>query len=107
MDDVIDCGIKQFSWPGRYQQISDRNHQWFLDRAHTELSVRYAAEWFVERVIEHSRLIHSQIKIRLTAFLLIFKKVMPNFGENSMPLQQYHAREQLRELYIKLEQLEI
>lgn len=43
-------GIEQFSWPGRYQQINDRNCQWFLDGAHNELSLRHAVEWFTEIV---------------------------------------------------------
>jgi folylpolyglutamate synthase len=48
IDDDINLGIEQFSWPGRYQQINERNCQWFLDRAHNELSLRYAVEWLVE-----------------------------------------------------------
>lgn len=45
-------GIEKFSWPGRYHQIVDGNHQWFLDGAHNELSVQKAAQWFVETTSE-------------------------------------------------------
>jgi folylpolyglutamate synthase len=31
MEDNITRGIELFSWPGLYQQINDRNCQWFLD----------------------------------------------------------------------------
>lgn len=55
IDDDIICGIEQFSWPGRYQQINDRNCQWFLDGAHNESSLRYAVEWFAERVTESQK----------------------------------------------------
>lgn len=53
MEDDIIQGIEQFSWPGRYQQINERNCQWFLDGAHNESSVRYAVEWFAEMAIEN------------------------------------------------------
>ena len=55
MKDVPTCGIEQFSWPGRYQQIKDRNCHWFLDGAHNELSVKYAAQWFAENVSENQK----------------------------------------------------
>ncbi|KAK2797614.1 hypothetical protein FQN50_009127 [Emmonsiellopsis sp. PD_5] len=45
---TIARGIEQFSWPGRYQQISDQHCRWFLDGAHNEISLRYAVEWFAE-----------------------------------------------------------
>ncbi|KAL8775366.1 MAG: hypothetical protein Q9209_000374 [Squamulea sp. 1 TL-2023] len=45
-------GIKQFSWPGRFQHIVDGNYQWFLDGAHNELSIQKAAQWFVETTLE-------------------------------------------------------
>ena len=55
MKDVLTRGIEQFSWPGRYQQINDRNCQWFLDGAHNELSVQYAVQWFAETVSENQK----------------------------------------------------
>jgi len=55
MEDIITRGIEQFSWSGRYQQIKERNFQWFLDGAHNELSLRYAVEWFAERVTKNQK----------------------------------------------------
>ena len=52
MKDIRTRGVELFSWSGRYQQINDRNCQWFLDGAHTELSVQYAVEWFAETASE-------------------------------------------------------
>ena len=50
MKDILYCGIEQFSWPGRYQQITEHEYEWFLDGAHTELSLRYAVQWFAAAV---------------------------------------------------------
>jgi folylpolyglutamate synthase len=55
MKDIPIRCIEQFFWPGRYQQINDRNCQWFLDGAHNELSVQYAVQWFAETVSEHQK----------------------------------------------------
>lgn len=44
----IDAGVKQWSWPGRFQVLSRDRTTWFLDAAHNEMSVALAAEWFVE-----------------------------------------------------------
>ncbi|PVH86704.1 putative tetrahydrofolylpolyglutamate synthase [Cadophora sp. DSE1049] len=41
-------GIRQFSWPGRFQIVMDNQFQWFLDGAHNEMSMSIAAEWFLE-----------------------------------------------------------
>ena len=41
-------GISQFSWPGRFQLVVEKNFLWFLDGAHNEMSVVKAAEWFIE-----------------------------------------------------------
>lgn len=49
--DVVQ-GIEQFSWLGRFHQIYEGNHQWFLDGAHNELSVQVAARWFVKTALE-------------------------------------------------------
>ncbi|KAK2623513.1 hypothetical protein QTJ16_007067 [Diplocarpon rosae] len=43
-------GIKHFSWPGRFHQITQGEHEWYLDIAHNELSLRAATEWFVDAV---------------------------------------------------------
>ena len=55
MEDNITRAIKQFSWPGRYQQINEQNRQWFLDGAHNELGLRYAVEWFAEMATENQK----------------------------------------------------
>jgi folylpolyglutamate synthase len=45
-DDVLE-GIRRFSWPGRFQVVSEHNNMWFLDGAHNEMSVKIAAKWFM------------------------------------------------------------
>ena len=49
----ISMGVQQFFWIGRFQHITQGRHQWFLDGAHNELSVRNAAEWFAEVVVQN------------------------------------------------------
>ena len=49
----ISMGVQQFFWIGRFQHITQGCHQWFLDGAHNELSVRNAAEWFAEVVVRN------------------------------------------------------
>lgn len=44
----IDQGLSQFSWPGRFQLVIDRQFQWYLDSAHNDISVGMAAEWFLK-----------------------------------------------------------
>lgn len=39
-------GVEQWSWPGRFEIISQDNRTWCLDAAHNELSVAIAAKWF-------------------------------------------------------------
>ncbi|RSL87899.1 hypothetical protein CEP52_015371 [Fusarium oligoseptatum] len=41
-------GIRQFSWPGRFQHVIEDKFNWFLDGAHNEMSVVKAAEWFID-----------------------------------------------------------
>ena len=48
-------GIQGFSWLGRFQLIRDGNCLWFLDGAHNKLSVKKAAQWFVETSTELQR----------------------------------------------------
>lgn len=48
-------GVERFFWPGRFQHILDGNHQWFLDGAHNELSLRQAAQWFASSVKKMQR----------------------------------------------------
>ena len=55
MEYNIARGIEQFSWPGRYQQINERNYQWFLDGAHNESSLRCAVEWFAETATKNQK----------------------------------------------------
>ena len=42
----IKSGVEDFFWPGRFHQIVEGDHQWFLDGAHNDLSVLKAAQWF-------------------------------------------------------------
>ena len=51
----ISMGVQQFFWIGRFQHIIQKRHQWFLDGAHNELSVRNAAEWFAETAVQNQR----------------------------------------------------
>jgi folylpolyglutamate synthase len=51
--DDIRQGAEQFNWRGRFQQVIHGNHTWFLDGAHNEMSVPYAAQWFAEVVAEN------------------------------------------------------
>lgn len=48
LTECINCGIQRFDWPGRYQQIEEGNHRWFLDGAHNELGLATAVSWFAE-----------------------------------------------------------
>lgn len=41
-------GVERFNWIGRFQQIVHGDHSWFLDGAHNEMSVQYAAQWFAD-----------------------------------------------------------
>ena len=47
-------GVEAFTWIGRFQQIIQGNHTWFLDGAHNEMSVPYTAQWFAD-VTQESR----------------------------------------------------
>jgi folylpolyglutamate synthase len=65
----VQRGIEQFSWPGRFQVLSEGTFQWFLDGAHNEMSVAKAAEWFVEmsqmqRYVLHSSTLPSVVSKR-------------------------------------------
>ncbi|GAB1208184.1 hypothetical protein APSETT445_006925 [Aspergillus pseudonomiae] len=44
----IDRGIMAFEWPGRYQQIKEGRHSWFLDGAHNDSGLSTAVSWFAE-----------------------------------------------------------
>ena len=48
----ITQAAKAFLWPGRFQLITDKARQWFLDGAHNEMSVLVAAQWFFEAAYE-------------------------------------------------------
>ena len=47
LDDIIE-GIQAFTWPGRFQSMSDGKLLWFLDGAHNEFSLRKCAQWFAQ-----------------------------------------------------------
>ena len=49
--DVIQAKRRCF-WPGRFQQIVEGKHEWFLDGAHNEMSLIEAARWFSETTVE-------------------------------------------------------
>ncbi|OAL52642.1 putative folylpolyglutamate synthetase [Pyrenochaeta sp. DS3sAY3a] len=49
--------ISQFSWPGRFQLLSEGVYHWFLDGAHNEMSVDKAAQWFIENSQEYRCLV--------------------------------------------------
>ena len=51
----VKAGVEGFFWPGRFHQITDGSHQWFLDGAHNDLSVLKAAEWFAAAAPEAQR----------------------------------------------------
>ena len=44
----IQSGLDNFFWLGRFQQINEGPHQWFLDGAHNESSIPHAAHWFAD-----------------------------------------------------------
>ncbi|PMD32438.1 FolC bifunctional protein [Hyaloscypha variabilis F] len=44
--DIIE-GIRQWSWPGRFQIEVEGPNTWYLDGAHNDISLRAAAEWFL------------------------------------------------------------
>ncbi|KAL4725736.1 hypothetical protein ACLX1H_007889 [Fusarium chlamydosporum] len=43
----ISQGVCQFSWPGRFQLVTEGPFKWLLDSAHNEMSIVKAAEWFI------------------------------------------------------------
>lgn len=44
--DIVE-GIKQWSWPGRFQIEVEGQDTWYLDGAHNEIGLNAAAEWFL------------------------------------------------------------
>lgn len=52
--EAIQEGIANWSWPGRFQTISDGKCTWFLDAAHNDMSVKLATQWFAESSVELS-----------------------------------------------------
>ena len=51
----IDEGAKNPSWIGRFQQVVQGKHRWYLDGAHNELSMPFAVEWFAEIIKQDLR----------------------------------------------------
>ena len=58
----VNSGVENFFWPGRFHQITDGNHQWFLDGAHNDLSVLKAAQWFAAAAPETQRYLKISLK---------------------------------------------
>ncbi|CZS92453.1 related to folylpolyglutamate synthetase [Rhynchosporium agropyri] len=93
MEYIIAHSINQFSWPGRYQQINERNCQWFLDGAHNEVSLRYAVDWFATTITENQNdtvtpmtiLIFSQFSTRNGIALL--RSVAESLKDNDIHMQ--------------------
>ena len=52
--DIIQ-GVKAFSWPGRFQSISDGNLTWFIDGAHNKTSLAKCAKWFAQSSFDMER----------------------------------------------------
>ncbi|MCJ1238021.1 hypothetical protein MMC14_006008 [Varicellaria rhodocarpa] len=50
-DDCV-SGVKNFFWPGRFQRVSERKLEWFLDGAHNEPSAEHAVQWYNEITME-------------------------------------------------------
>lgn len=61
-EDIVH-GVQQFSWPGRFQHISQGCDQWYLDGAHNELSIKQAVEWFGKCLQDRSRANSSAARI--------------------------------------------
>ncbi|KAG9233215.1 folylpolyglutamate synthase [Amylocarpus encephaloides] len=49
-DSDIISGIRQWSWPGRFQIEIEGENTWYLDGAHNDISLTAAANWFIENV---------------------------------------------------------
>lgn len=41
-------GVEQFSWPGRFQVLSEGRVRWYMEGAHNQMSIGKAAEWFLQ-----------------------------------------------------------
>ncbi|KAH8586475.1 folylpolyglutamate synthase [Bisporella sp. PMI_857] len=75
MEENMVRGIEQFFWPGRYQQINERNCQWFFDGAHNEIGLQYAVDWFAEMATENQRHVVMSIRNTVTPTrILIFSQ---------------------------------
>ncbi|MCJ1251367.1 hypothetical protein MMC30_008600 [Trapelia coarctata] len=53
--DCFTRGVHNFSWPGRFQQITEQGFQWFLDGAHNDSSVQHAVQWYAETTSQNPR----------------------------------------------------
>jgi len=72
--DVI-LGIEEFSWPGRFQLIRDGSRTWFLDGAHNKLSIKVAAQWFVETGHELEGQLNISTSYSPVTRILIFSQI--------------------------------
>ncbi len=56
----ISRGRELYAWPGRFQQITKDDCQWFLDSAHNEISLSVVGKWFADVTAEMNRyVLHS------------------------------------------------
>ena len=79
-------GAEHLNWNGRFQQIIHGSHRWFLDGAHNEMSVPYAAQWFAEIVAK------DLVFVKQECIELIYTdwgKQTPGSGSASATFQPY------------------
>lgn len=65
----VHAGVKQWSWPGRFQVIPDSSNTWYLDAAHNDISVGLAAQWYATATA------NSQSDGSLPVKILIFSHI--------------------------------
>jgi len=80
--DIIQ-GVKAFSWPGRFQSISDGNLTWFLDGAHNKISLEKCAKWFAQS--------SSEMEWYLTGLLISNKTLIPNSSVDRVLIFGHHS----------------
>lgn len=64
-------GVERFTWIGRFHQLVQGDHRWFLDGAHNEMSVPYTAQWFANvtkdlRYVKRGcmRIVHTDVDLK-------------------------------------------
>jgi len=53
-EQTIHVGIRQWSWPGRFQILSDNQRTWYLDAAHNTMSIELAVQWYAKSLLERT-----------------------------------------------------